>query len=258
MRRTLRPHAVLLDFGGVLVDVVPQPLGLVEVASEVHELLRKSGANSLGPYRIERDVRAGWQAYDDWKRAQNRRAEPREIAHREFWEDFVGADWPPAAHEVLVAHATPLCERIDVATKDRPPREGSLELLRRLRELGIPTAVVSNALAGAASRQLQRRYGFAEYLGAQVYSDEVGMRKPNPGIFAKAAAELGVALGDCWYVGDTLDRDVLGARRAGVGRVILLPSTETERGIDVVARPDDVIRRPSDVLRLLPIELARS
>lgn len=251
MTSALQPEAVLLDFGGVLVDVVHRPLGLAEVTREVHELLRQSRANSLAADRIERDVRAGWQAYDDWKRAQNRRAEPREIAHREFWEEFVCADWPAPAREVVAAHATRLCERIDVATKDRPRREGALELLAGLRELRLRTAVVSNALAGSASRALVRDHGFAELLDAQVYSDEVAMRKPNPGIFRRAAELLGVELQRCWYVGDTLDRDVLGGRRAGVGCVLLLPSRETDRGIDVVAHADQVIERPTDILRLL-------
>ncbi len=66
-----------------------------------------------------------------------------------------------------------------------------------------------------------REYGFEPLLGVQVYSDEVGMRKPHPGIFQVAAAGLGVDLAGCWYVGDMPDRDVLGGRRAGVGRVML-------------------------------------
>lgn len=251
MKHALVPSAMLLDFGGVLVDVHHRGLGIREIAAEVHELLRRRRTNSVDAGRVERDIRAGWQAYDDWKRAQGRRAAPREISHREFWEDFVAADWPAPARAVVVSEASALCRRLDVATKDRPAKADSLELLRALRVGGIKAGCVSNALAGAGSRELQERYGFAPYLETQVYSDEAGMRKPHPGIFARAAAELGVALGDCWYVGDTLDRDVLGARRAGVGRVILMPSGETERGIDVVTSPDDVIRRPLELLDLL-------
>lgn len=245
------PRAVLLDFGGVLVESIHRPLGLVEVATALDDLLRRNGANSLRRSRIVRDLRAGWRAYDDWKRAQSRRAAPREIAHREFWEDFVAADWPGPARAVVAAHASMLCERIDVATKDRAPREGALALLHELRRLALRTSLVSNALAGAGSRALVERYGMAPFLDAQVYSDEVGVRKPNPEIFRRAAERIDVALGDCWYVGDMLDRDVLGARRAGVGCVILLPSRATDRGPDVVARPDHVIRRLAELVPLI-------
>ena len=56
------PKAVLLDFGGVLVDVVGRPWGVREVAEDVYALLRREGCG-LGLDRVERDVRAGWKAY---------------------------------------------------------------------------------------------------------------------------------------------------------------------------------------------------
>lgn len=77
------------------------------------------------------------------------------------------------------------------------------------------------------------------------------MRKPSPDVFVRAAAAVATEVTRCWYVGDQLDRDVLGGRRAGVARVILLPSGETGTGNDAIVEPDDVIHKPSDLLRLL-------
>jgi len=245
------PDAILLDFGGVLVDIVHRPGALREIALEVHALLRREHANSLDAGRVERDVRAGWDAYDRWKSAEGRRARPREMTHREFWEELVGADWPAPARATVADHATELCKRLDVATKDRPAKADSLEMLRALRGRGLRAGIVSNALCGAGSRELVSLYGFEPYLGAQVYSDEAGVRKPNPEIFEGAARLLGVELSRCWYVGDTIDRDVLGGRRAGIAKVLLMPSSHTGRGNDAVAEPDAVIQRPSDVLTLL-------
>jgi HAD superfamily hydrolase (TIGR01549 family) len=251
----MAPRAILLDFGGVLVDVVGRPWGVREVAEEVQDLLRREGC-ALGLDRIERDVRAGWKAYHDWKGAEGRRSHPREMGHREFWEELVAADWPDAQRAVVVRDASRLCEHIDVATKDRPPKADSADTLRALVERGIACAIVSNALSGAGSRRLVREHGLEPYLAAQVYSDEAGVRKPNPEIFRIAAGRIGVALGECWYVGDQIDRDVLGGRRAGVGRVLLLPSLSTGTGNDAIAEPDAVIDRPSDVLALLPAPAA--
>jgi HAD superfamily hydrolase (TIGR01662 family) len=246
------PAAMLFDFGGVLVDVVHRSGALREVAVDVHALLRRERANSIDTARVERDMRAGWDAYDKWKSAEGRRARPREIAHREFWEELVAADWPPKARLAVGDHATELCKRLDVATKDRPAKPDALGTLQELAERRIPVAIVSNALCGAASRELVRAHGFERFIGAQIYSDETGVRKPNPQIFERAARDLGVDLSRCWYVGDTIDRDVLGGRRAGVAKVILLPSSRTGRGNDAIAEPDAVIGRPSDVLALLP------
>jgi HAD superfamily hydrolase (TIGR01509 family) len=245
------PKAMLLDFGGVLVDVVARPWGLREVAEEVHGLLRREGG-ALALDRVERDVRAGWKAYDDWKRAQGRRAHPREMAHRELWEELVAADWPERARGIVAREASALCERIDVATKERPAKPDALGALRALADRGIACAIVSNALSGAGSRKLVREHGFEPYLAAQVYSDEVGHRKPDPEIFRVAARQLAVEPSECWYIGDQIDRDILGGRRAAVGKVLLLPSGSTGTGPDAIAEPDGVIRRPSDVLDLLP------
>ncbi len=251
MSRNGPPDAVLFDFGGVLVDVVHRPGGLREVANEVHEVLRGSHANSIGLDRIERDVRAGWKAYRDWKAGEGRRAKPREMGHREFWEDLVAADWPDRPRAAVVERASELCLRVDLATKDRPPKKDALETLRSLAAHGLRLGLVSNALCGAGSRGLARDYGFEPYLRVQVYSDEVGARKPNPAIFEAAAKALTADLARCWYVGDQLDRDVLGGRRARVGKVILLPSGDTGTGNDAVVSPDLVIKRPSELLALL-------
>lgn len=45
---------------------------------------------------------------------------------------------------------------------------------------------MSNALCGAGSRALVRQHGFEPYLPVQIYSEEAGIRKPNPEIFARA------------------------------------------------------------------------
>ena len=254
MRDRNRPAAILLDFGGVLVDVHYRPDGLAEVAAEVERLLRRSSGSKLAAARIEADLQAGWRAYHDWKDSEARRPRPREIGHREFWADLVAADWPPAARSAVAAHAWPLCQLLDVATKDRPPKIGALELLQKLQDLGIRTGCVSNSLGAAGSRALMREYGFEELLGIQVYSDEVGIRKPNPEIFLLAATSLDVEPGDCWYVGDTRDRDVVGGRRAGLGRVILMISTESGTGAYASIEPDVIVERPADLLALLGAE----
>ena len=110
------PRAILLDFGGVLVDVIHRERGVAEVAAEVHTLLQTAGGSLLESARIETDVRAGWQAYGYWKKVQARRPFTSEIRHREFWEELVAGDWPAAAREVVGRHASRLCERLDLAS----------------------------------------------------------------------------------------------------------------------------------------------
>src|SRR5699024_6442517 len=89
----------------------------------------------------------------------------------------------------------------------------------------------------------------------QLYSDEAGIRKPHPGIIDLAARALGTSARRCWYVGDTLDRDVVAGRRAGVAAVLgtrpphtdTPPLSVTDRAALVVDDPRGIVpalRRP--------------
>jgi HAD superfamily hydrolase (TIGR01549 family) len=245
------PAAIFFDLGGVLFQVHPCPAGYNILARHVDQLLERASGMSPGIPRIEADLKAASHAYGNWKNAQSRRAHCREITHREYWEDFVAADWSEPARSAVVAHASTLCLLLEQNIMERLPTLGALELLQRLAEMGIRTGCVSNALSGACSRMLMKQHGFEEWLGIQIYSDEMGIRKPNPEIFQWATRSLNVAAQNCWYVGDKLDRDVLAGRRAGIGRVILMPSEETNTGAVVTAEPDHTIRTPLELLDLL-------
>jgi HAD superfamily hydrolase (TIGR01509 family) len=53
------------------------------------------------------------------------------------------------------------------------------------------TAILSNSADGAR-REEQRRYGFEQLVDVIVYSHEVGLAKPDPGIFRLTERRLGV------------------------------------------------------------------
>jgi len=64
------------------------------------------------------------------------------------------------------------------------------------------------------------------------------VRKPNRLLFETAAARIGAEPDDIWFVGDSLDVDVAGARAAGMTTVWLRPrDDETDGNADVIA-PD--------------------
>ena len=53
------------------------------------------------------------------------------------------------------------------------------------------------------------------------FSDEVGVRKPHPEIFARTLAALGVSASEAAHVGDDLTTDVAGARGIGMRAIHL-------------------------------------
>jgi len=90
-------------------------------------------------------------------------------------------------------------------------------LLDTLRERGLKLGLVSNAFdpPGLLHGDLEE-LGVAERLDVAVFSSEVGRRKPDPVIFERALAALGVEPARALFVGDTLATDVAGAKALGM------------------------------------------
>ena len=90
-------------------------------------------------------------------------------------------------------------------------------LLEALRERGLALGLVSNAFdpPELLHRDLER-FGVAERVDVALFSSEVGRRKPDPEIFRRALAALGVEAADALFVGDTLATDIAGAAALGL------------------------------------------
>jgi putative hydrolase of the HAD superfamily len=108
-----------------------------------------------------------------------------------------------------LAVAYPTLRRADRALD--PEAEATLEDLGRDHEL----ALVTNG-APEVQREKLSRSGLGGHFAAIVVSGEVGAGKPDPRIFQAALDALGVPSADAIMVGDSLERDVAGARLAGV------------------------------------------
>lgn len=246
------PRALLLDFGGVIVQSTSRPGWVGELAGEVAALLRRAGQTGLTVADIERDILAGTAADSAWKDAMSRVANPAELTCRMFWSDFVAVDWPEPARALVTSQAWMLCRRKGELSSDRHPRPGLTDLLKAAREWELPVVVVSNALSGVVHRDWIRTAGLEEFVAFQIYSDEVGIRKPNPEMIGLACRALDISPALAWYVGDNFDRDVVCGRRAGVGATVLMNARGTYDVPFVVAeKPDAVVDDPAGLLALL-------
>jgi len=249
-----RPQALLLDFGGVLVESSGEPTGPDGLVNRLHEL----AGGTVAPELIAADLVAGDRAYSRWRDAMARPYAPAEITHEQFWADFVCADWPAPARAAVVARATELAYAVTELGPAWRLREGVVDLLDAAGTAGIPLAVVSNTLCGAAFRDFLDRVGVGDRFAAQCYSDEAGVRKPNPALVLAATEALKVPPADAWFVGDTPLRDMLAGRRAGVGRVIQVRSPRRVDESDPRAQPDAVAESMVDVHHLLLLALRGS
>jgi HAD superfamily hydrolase (TIGR01509 family) len=99
--------------------------------------------------------------------------------------------------------------------------EDAVPTMRRLNELGIRQAVISNV--GVDVRHVLQREGIEPLVDAVILSCEVGCVKPDPRIFAAALAALHLDPTEALMVGDS-GKDDTGGIPLGI-RTVILPRT---------------------------------
>lgn len=245
------PDALLLDFGGVIIETSKHPDGRQRLTAYLDTVLQRVGWQ-VDPVDLRQNIDAGLTALKHWKHASSRRREPRELNPREIIEDFLVSDLPAGPRAALVAEASAILAFMNTAISGHTVRPGIRQLLEVCRTHDIPVGVVSNAHSGRSHREILADEQLESYFGVQVYSDEVGLRKPHPLMLHLAAEALEVDIARCWYVGDTMDRDVVVGRRAGVGAVLVTRTQHTDHPpFAVNVTPDQVFDTPVGVLELL-------
>jgi beta-phosphoglucomutase len=104
--------------------------------------------------------------------------------------------------------------RVFVAREGLAPLPGAGDWVRRLREAGWLQAIASSAPRENVEL-MARVLGLAPHMNALVSADDVTKGKPDPEVFLKAAAALGVPPDRCVVVEDAA-AGIEAARRAGM------------------------------------------
>ena len=91
-------------------------------------------------------------------------------------------------------------------------------VLQAARGAGFRTGVLTNG-ASAVQRRKLAAVGLTDAFDPVVVSSEVGVRKPDAGIFEHALVQAGAEPARSWHVGDNPWVDVTGAARAGLRTV---------------------------------------
>jgi putative hydrolase of the HAD superfamily len=96
--------------------------------------------------------------------------------------------------------------------------EHATEVLDTIRKQGYKIALIAND-DGVNVRNLLHACGLENYFDVTTISEEAGTEKPDERIFRLALHELGVEPGNAVMVGNRLDADIVGAKRAGLKSV---------------------------------------
>ena len=129
------------------------------------------------------------------------------------------------------------------------PRRGALETLTELTARGYPIGLVSMCAPDAPA--MWRASALAPFVDVEVFSSEVGLRKPDPAIFLHATFGLGVDPASCVYCGDGAYGELSGAEAVGMTSYLIAdPVVDAEASL-TPEREDWSGARVSDLRELL-------
>ncbi|HKS17063.1 MAG TPA: HAD family hydrolase [Planctomycetota bacterium] len=212
-------RAVTFDLWETLIKDVPEhePLLRQRRITAIEQVLRRHGLDP-DPAALETAHREVWLRMDALWKARRDLSTLEQT--RLYLEIALGAGQRipgPALDEAALRYGDSLLHY--------PPRPvpGAAEALAHAKSRGLRIALICNTgrTPGRVLRVILHQLGIAGHIESYCFSDELGICKPDPEMFFKALAPLGVRPDEAIHVGDRPDLDLAGARAAGLRSVHL-------------------------------------
>lgn len=183
------PRAILFDLDGTVADTAP------DLGAALNRLLAAAGKPAIGIERIRPVASHG----------------ARGLIELGFGVGPADEQFNSLRHAFLDYYDEHFCDSTALF-------DGINPLIEAIVARGLQWGIVTNKPMRFTDR-LVPTLGLSIAPGVVVSGDTVGVPKPDPRPMHHAAAELGLAAADCWYVGDA-ERDIVAGRAAGMSTVL--------------------------------------
>ena len=132
-------------------------------------------------------------------------------------------------------------------------RDGVLQTLKKLKELKIKTAIISDLTTNIQLRKMSK-LGIKDYIDVLVTSEEAGNEKPSPIMFLLALKKLNVLPSDAIMVGDNPINDIEGGNAVGLDTVLLSSEKSLKHSFNEdYQKPNHKINEIKEILEILNI-----
>lgn len=148
----------------------------------------------------------------------------------------------------ILSQVDSIMSRAEIASLgDARLREGSLEVLKSLKERGFKIGIITNGCRDYATKVIEM-FSLSNYVDVLIARDDVVNQKPSPEPLLKALKILGFSAEEVIFVGDHWI-DALCAEGAGVKFILLRNKRWNFEGLRIKAIA--VIEDLRDIMRLL-------
>ena len=230
---------VFFDLGGTL--------RIAEEVPEHQERAKARMAQLAGEADVQAfidKVEARYEPYRDWALTEN-----KESGDYELW-----AKWllPELGEEKLREICHEMTYQYRQVKGLRHVVDGGVEVIQALHAKGYKLGIISNLIGEDEIPNWLRDDGLEQYFDAVVLSSVCHIRKPDPRMYEMGCEQLGLRPEECASVADNLNRDITGAKAAGIGANILFISPEklAKKTITEENRPDYIVHHFTQILEL--------
>ena len=230
---------VFFDLGGTLRILHQDPAHQAIARARMAELAGMEDVNGLMDL-----INLRYEDYRVWALGEN-----KEAGDYDLWAKWLLPELP---EEQLRAICHEMTYQYRQVKGIRYLVDGGLEVIQTLHQKGYKLGIISNLIGENEIPDWLRADNLEQYFDAVILSSVCHIRKPDPEIYHLACQELGVTPAECVSVADNLNRDITGAKAAGIGANILYISPEklAKKTITDENRPDYIVHRFTDILTL--------
>jgi HAD superfamily hydrolase (TIGR01549 family) len=234
-------QAVFLDIGNTLRILLEDEPHQTKAKKRIVELLD----TDADPIAFCDELNARYKVYRKW--AFQNMVEAHEP---ELWTKWLAPEFPA---KKVAPMALELTYEFRQSMGRRVVAEGGREVILELYNRGYVLGIISNVITSREIPDWLVEDDLEKYFKSVALSSVLGIRKPDPRIYHYATDTAGVKPENCVYVGDNLNRDVVGTKEAGFGMVIIIQDErEAVEKVTVQAEPDIVIHKLIELLDIFP------
>ncbi len=234
-------EAVFLDIGNTLRILLQDEEHQSRARKKIVELI----GTDQSPEEFCKELDVRYKAYRKW--AFKNMVEAPEA---DLWTKWLTPEFPA---EKIAPMALELTYQFRQSMGRRVVAEGGREVIIELYNRGYVLGIISNVITSREIPDWLVEDGLEKYFKSVALSSVLGVRKPDPAIYEYATKTAGVKPERCVYVGDNMNRDVVGTKEAGFGMVIIIQDErESVEPVSVDVQPDMVIHKLIELLDIFP------
>lgn len=228
---------VFFDLGGTLRIAEDVPEHQNKARDRMAEL-----AGFDDPIAFIEMVEKRYEPYRDWALSEN-----KECGDYDLWAKWLLPEFPEEKLQEICHEMTYQYRQFKGL---RHVVDGGVEVIKTLHAKGYKLGIISNLIGEYEIYDWLKSDGLDPYFDAVILSSVCHIRKPDPEMYLMGCRELGLKPEECASVADNLNRDITGAKAAGIGANILFisPAKLAKKTITDENRPDYIVHRFLDVL----------